>query len=155
MKLSEVLNESLIRIPLEQSEKKEIITELVTVLNSSGKISDKDKVLQAVLEREQMMSTGIGNSVAVPHGKSAGVQDLLVALGITAQDVQFEALDGKPVRIVFMLVGPEKASSMHIKMLSRISRLLNQAAFRKKLIDCKSASEAMKTIVDEEKLLEA
>lgn len=154
MKLSEILNEKLIKIPLEKFDKKDIIAEMIDVLSRSGKVLDKEKVVQAVLEREQMMSTGIGNSVAIPHGKSQGVQELIVALGITSQDVNFDALDGKPVRIVFMLVGPEKSSSIHIKMLSRISRLLNQAAFRKKIIDCKNAYDALQIIVDEEKLLE-
>ncbi len=154
MKLGEVLNESLIKIPLQKFDKKEIITEMIDVLTASGKIMDRNKVLQSVLEREQMMSTGIGNSVAIPHGKSQGVQELVVGLGITSQDVNFDALDGKPVRIVFMLVGPEKSSSVHIKMLSRISRLLNQATFRKKLIDSKSGQEIMGIINDEEKSLE-
>lgn len=154
MKLGEALNENLIKIPLQKFEKKEIITEMIDLLTASGKIMDREKVLQAVLEREQMMSTGIGNSVAIPHGKSQGVQELVVALGITPQDVNFDALDGKPVRIVFILVGPEKSSSVHIKMLSRISRLLNQSAFRKKLIESKSGSEIMNIINDEEKLLE-
>lgn len=154
MKLGDVLNENLIKIPLLKSDKKEIITEMIDVLTASGKIVDRNKVLQAVLEREQMMSTGIGNSVAIPHGKSQGVQELVVGLGITPQDVNFDALDGKPVRIVFMLVGPEKSSSVHIKMLSRISRLLNQSAFRKKLIDSKSGSDVIRIIQDEEKLLE-
>lgn len=154
MKLGDVLNENLIKIPLQKSDKKEIITEMIDVLTTSGKIVDRNKVLQAVLEREQMMSTGIGNSVAIPHGKSQGVQELVVGLGITPQDVNFDALDGKPVRIVFMLVGPEKSSSVHIKMLSRISRLLNQSSFRKKLIDSKSGSDVIRIIQDEEKLLE-
>ncbi|HMW33755.1 MAG TPA: PTS sugar transporter subunit IIA [bacterium] len=154
MKLSEILNAKLIRIPLLQSNKQDIILEMLDVLVESGKISDREKVLQSVLEREQMMSTGIGNSVAIPHGKSSGVEELQVALGITAQDINFDALDGKPVRIIFMLVGPEKASSLHIKMLSRISRLLNQAPFRKKLTDAQSADEIMQIISDEEKLLE-
>ncbi|HNJ73334.1 MAG TPA: PTS sugar transporter subunit IIA, partial [bacterium] len=103
MKLSEILNAKLIRIPLLQSNKQDIILEMLDVLVESGKISDREKVLQSVLEREQMMSTGIGNSVAIPHGKSSGVEELQVALGITAQDINFDALDGKPVRIIFML----------------------------------------------------
>ncbi|MCB0833498.1 MAG: PTS sugar transporter subunit IIA [Bacteroidetes bacterium] len=155
MKLCEVLTGNLIRIPLQSFEKKEIITELVDILSSNGKLDDRDKVLQAVLERETMMSTGIGNGVAIPHGKSQGVPELAVALGITSQDVNFDSLDGRPVRIVFMLVGPEKASSLHIKMLSRISRLLNQPAFRKRLTESTSGQEIIDTIREEERLLES
>ncbi len=154
MKLSEVLTEALVRIPLQNFEKQGIIEELINVMDHEHKIQDRNKVLQAVLEREKMMSTGIGNGVAIPHGKSQGVEELAVALGITSQEVNFDSLDGKPVRIVFLLVGPEKASSTHIKMLSRISRLLNQAAFRQKLIQAQSSADVMAIIVQEEKQLE-
>lgn len=154
MKLSEVLTEALVRIPLQNFEKQGIIEELINVMDHEHKIQDRNKVLQAVLEREKMMSTGIGNGVAIPHGKSQGVEELTVALGITPQEVNFDSLDGKPVRIVFLLVGPEKASSTHIKMLSRISRLLNQAAFRQKLIQAQSSADVMAIIVQEEKQLE-
>jgi fructose-specific phosphotransferase system IIA component len=154
MKLSEVLTEALVRIPLQNFEKQGIIEELINVMDHEHKIQDHNKVLQAVLEREKMMSTGIGNGVAIPHGKSQGVEELAVALGITSQEVNFDSLDGKPVRIVFLLVGPEKASSTHIKMLSRISRLLNQAAFRQKLIQAQSSADVMAIIVQEEKQLE-
>jgi len=155
MKLSEVLNESLIKIPLSNFEKQGIIEELIDVMDHAHKIQERAKVLQAVLEREQMMSTGIGNGVAIPHGKSQGVEELIVALGISSQEVSFDSLDGKPVRIVFLLVGPEKASSTHIKMLSRISRLLNQSAFRQKLINAQSAADVMTIITQEEKSLES
>jgi fructose-specific phosphotransferase system IIA component len=154
MKLGDILKENLIKIPLEKTDKKEIILEMIDTMAAAGKIQDREKVMQSVLEREQMMSTGIGNGVAIPHGKSQAVQELVVALGIASQDVNFEALDGKPVRIVFMLVGPENSSSIHIKMLSRISRLLNQAVFRKKLTESLSNTDAMNLIVEEEKILD-
>lgn len=155
MRLGDVLTEHLVRIPLQATTKTDIINELIDLLDGGGKIADKSKITQAVMEREQMMSTGIGNGVAIPHGKSSGVSDIAVALGITQRDVNFEALDGKPVRIVFMLVGPEKSSSAHIKMLSRISRLLNQTSFRKKLIESTDAHDAMTIIQTEEKALES
>jgi len=154
MKLGEILDESLIKIPIENIEKKAIIKEMIDVLDGSGKIKEKESVLQAVLEREQMMSTGIGNGVAIPHGKSAGSEDLIVSLGITSEEVDFEALDNKPVRIVFLLTGPQTASNLHIKMLSRISRLLNQSSFRNKLIECQNPKEVMEVIEEEEKHLD-
>jgi fructose-specific phosphotransferase system IIA component len=154
MKLGEILNENLIKIPLTKTLKNDVIAEMIDVVESTGKITDKETVLQAVLEREKMMSTGIGNCVAIPHGKTPATEELVIALGITAHDIDFEALDGKPVRIIFLLVGPEKASSLHIKMLSRISRLLNQAAFRKKIVEVKTSAEALTIINDEEKHLE-
>ncbi len=154
MKLSEILHENLIRIPLNKSDKTEIIHEMIDLLNSAGKIKDREKVLHSVLEREKMMSTGIGNNVAIPHGKSSGVEELVVGLGISSQDINFDSLDGKPVRIIFMLVGPENSSSQHIKMLSRISRLLNQATFRRRMMDAKSALEILQIITEEEKFLD-
>ncbi len=155
MRLGDILNDSLIKIPLVQTAKNDVIAEMVDLVLTTGKITDRKAVLEAVLEREKMMSTGIGNSVAIPHGKSPAAEELVVALGITAGDIDFEALDGKPVRIVFLLVGPEKASSLHIKMLSRISRLLNQAAFRRKIIDVKTPADALQIIREEEKHLES
>lgn len=154
MKLGDVLTESLIRIPLLKKDKTEIIGELIDILEPGGILYDKNKVLEAVLEREKIMSTGIGNSVAIPHGKSPEVKELTVSMGVTAQDVDFESLDGKPVRIIFMLVGPEKPASLHIKMLSRISRLCNQPALRKKIIESKSPLEILNLIREEEKLFD-
>ncbi len=154
MKLGDVLTESLIRIPLQKTDKTEIIGELIDLLEPTGKLHDKSAVQTAVLDREKIMSTGIGNSVAIPHGKSPEALELIVSMGVTARDVDFESLDGKPVRIIFMLVGPEKPASLHIKMLSRISRLCNQPAFRKKIIDSASPADILNIIREEEKSIE-
>lgn len=150
MKLSDILTADLIKIPLQNKSKKEIIEEMVEVADKSGKIKDRNKVLKSVFDREEMMSTGIGNNVAIPHGKSNGVEELSVALGVSDSDIDFDSLDGKPVRLVFLLLSPENSAGPHIKMLSRISRLLNQKNFRKKLISCRTAADTLKIIKEEE-----
>lgn len=150
MKLSDILNTDLIKIPLQNNAKKEIIEEMIELAYKSGKIKDRNKVLKAVFDREDMMSTGIGNNVAIPHGKSNGVDQLSVALGVSDSDIDFDSLDGKPVRLVFLLLSPENSAGPHIKMLSRISRLLNQKNFRKKLISCKTPAETLEIIKEEE-----
>ena len=150
MKLGDILTESLIKFPLEKNNKTDIIVELIRLLEPTGVLLNVDNVIKAVLDREKIMSTGIGNSVAIPHGKTKDVQSIVVSLGISAEDVDFESLDGKPVRIIFMLVGPEKPASDHIKMLSRISRLCNPPAFRKKLLEAASSAEILQLIREEE-----
>ncbi len=155
MKLGDVLTESLIKVPLDKFSKDDIISELIDLFVPTEKLINKDNVLKAVLDREKIMSTGIGNAVAIPHGKSPDSPVLTVSMGVTQKDVDFDSLDGKPVRIIFMLVGPEKPASDHIKMLSRISRLCNQTAFRKKIIESDSPAEILKMIRDEEALLES
>lgn len=150
MKLGDILTESLIKFRLEKNNKTDIIIELIHLLEPSGVLRNLDNVIKAVLDREKIMSTGIGNSVAIPHGKTKDARSIIVSLGISAEDVDFESLDGKPVRIVFMLVGPEKPASDHIKMLSRISRLCNPPAFRKKLLEATSSAEILRLIREEE-----
>lgn len=150
MKLGDILNESLIKFRLEKTNKTDIIVELINLLEPTGALLNKDNVIQAVLDREKIMSTGIGNSVAIPHGKTKDAKAIVVSMGITTEDIDFESLDGKPVRIVFMLVGPEKPPSDHIKMLSRISRLCNPPIFRKKLLEATSSAAILQLIREEE-----
>jgi mannitol/fructose-specific phosphotransferase system IIA component (Ntr-type) len=94
---------------------------------------DPEQILEAVREREKVLSTGIGNGVAIPHGKSSSVGQLTLAAGVAPRGVDFEALDGKPVQLFFLLVGPESAAGDHVKALSRIARLLQRDSFRTRL----------------------
>ena len=156
MKLAELLTEDLIRIPLQSTEKTQIIEELVDILYSAKKIEDRDRVLKAVLEREKVMSTGVGNSVAIPHGKSDSVKTLSASFGVTRGPVDFEATDDRPVRLVFLLIGSQDQTGPHLKALSRIARLMSEEKFRDQLIIAKSASEVLSAIrEEEEKLFEA
>ena len=114
-------------------------------------ISDRDKVLGAVLEREKIMSTGIGDGIAIPHGKSEAVIKLAAALGTQRRGVDFEALDGEPAYVFFLLVSPANVSGPHIKALARISRLLKNDDFKKRLVDATSTEEIVSVIESEEK----
>ena len=151
MDLKDLLSVDVIKIPLESDEKYQIIEELVDILNDCGRIQNRDMVLNAVFERERVMSTGMGNGVAIPHAKTDGVKDLVAAFGVTKKDVDFQSIDEKPVRIVFLLAGPTEQTGPHLKALSHISRLMHRKEFREKLAAVRSAEEVVAIIADEEK----
>jgi len=148
--LSELLTPDRVRIPLRSTTKDDLLGELVGVVAEAAQVRDADDVLRAVREREEVLSTGIGNGVAIPHGKSAAVRDLILAAGVTEHGVDFEALDGQPVRLFFLLVGPEEAAGQHVKALSRISRLLRRDSFRTRLIGARSSEEFLSIIAEAE-----
>ncbi len=150
MKLKDLLSEDVIIIPLQNTEKNKIIKELVDVLYRAHRIKDRDAVLKAVLERERVMSTGMGDGVAIPHAKSDAVDNLVAAFGITKEDVDFKSIDEKPVRLIFLLVGPTDQTGPHLKALSRISRLMHREEFRKKLASARSSKEVIEAIEKEE-----
>ena len=150
MNLKDILSSSTIRIPLEHSTKNEIIEEMVDILYQNGKISAKDKIIRAIFDREKLMSTGIGDGVAIPHAKADGIDKISVAFGITKNDLDFQSLDQKPVKLIFLLVGPLNQPGPHLKALSRISRLLHQKEFRTKLLEVTKPEEALQIIMEEE-----
>jgi len=148
--LTELLSVERIRIPLQARTKDELLEELVSVCADCNHIEDRDDVLRAVREREAVLSTGIGHGVAIPHGKSAAVSELRMAAGRSAEPVDFDALDGEPVRLFFLLVGPESAAGPHIKALSRISRLVRQDEVRQRLIAAETAEEFLHALQEAE-----
>ncbi len=150
MKLREILSKETIRIPLVSTEKDKLIEEMVDTLYAAGKIEDRDKVLKAVLDRERVMSTGVGDGVAIPHGKADGVKNLVASFGVTQKEVEFGSIDDKPVRLVFLLVGPYDQTGPHLKALSHISRLMHRPEFRTRLIKAKTPEEVMAAIEKEE-----
>ena len=132
--LSELLSSMRVKVPLEATTKDEVLSELVDVLVSDGCVVDRDAALRVVRERERVLSTGIGNGVALPHGKSDACEEISMAAGVTRAPLEFDSLDEEPVRLVFLLVGPESAAGLHIKALSRISRLVRQPELRQRLV---------------------
>lgn len=147
MLLTELLTPERIKIPLQGSTKEELLRELVALVSDTEGIDDPAEVLRAVREREAVLSTGIGNAVAIPHGKSAAIPELRMAAGRTVKPIDFDALDGQPVSLLFLLVGPESAAGPHIKALSRISRLVRKDSVRDQLIAAETPEqfyEAMK-----------
>lgn len=132
--LTDLLSSLRVKVPLDATTKDEVLSELVDVLASDGSVDDRDEALRVVRDRERVLSTGIGNGVALPHGKSDSCETLAMAAGVTREPLDFDALDDEPVRLVFLLVGPETAAGLHIKALSRISRLVRQPDLRERLI---------------------
>lgn len=146
--LHDLLTPSTVRVGMEAASKEEVLDQLIGLLADNPAVEDLDKVREAVLQREEMMSTGVGKGLALPHAKTSGVQRTVAAFAITSQPVDFNAIDDEPVRLFFLLVGNEEARSQHIRILSRISRLLNQDAFRERLLRADSA-EAVIAIFEE------
>ncbi len=151
MTLMEILSGKSVIVGLKGQNKQEILEELVDVVDES-KITDRQMVLEAVLQREEIMSTGIGHGIAIPHGKSEFVSELGGVLGIKREGVDFDSLDGKPTFIFFLLVSPMDVSGPHVKALARISRLLKGEDFRQYLIAAEDRESAIASIEEEEKL---
>lgn len=151
MRLADVLTPSRIRIPLQAKNKEGILRELVELmLASNGGGSFTEEVLAAVLERERQFPTGIGYGVAVPHGKTPAVASLQVVAGTTASPVPYETLDGEPVRLFFLLAAPESQAGAHVKVLSRISRLVRREPVRARLLQARTAEEFHRSLAEAE-----
>lgn len=149
MLLTDLLTVDRIKIPLQARTKDEILRELVQVISDQEGLDEAD-ILRAVRERESVLSTGIGNGVAIPHGKSPLVPDLIMAAGCTSAPVDFDSLDGAPVSLFFLLVGPETAAGPHIKALSRISRLVRRDDARERLIRSQNPGEFYRALQEAE-----
>jgi mannitol/fructose-specific phosphotransferase system IIA component (Ntr-type) len=148
--LSDLLTADRVIVPLTGGSKEALLEELVALLHARGAVRDPDDVLRAVRRREDLLSTGIGNGVAIPHGKAESVPSLVMAAGVTAEPVDFDALDGEPVKLVFLLVGPEVAAGPHVKALSRISRLVRRESLRERLMSARSAEEFLQIVQEAE-----
>jgi mannitol/fructose-specific phosphotransferase system IIA component (Ntr-type) len=147
--LTDLLTPDRIKIPLESRTKDELLREMVYIVAGEDR-EDQEEVLRAVREREAVLSTGIGHGVAIPHGKSSAVAELRMAAGTAQSPVEFDALDGQPVALFFLLVGPETAAGPHIKALSRISRLVRNDIVRRRLIAARSADEFLSALHEAE-----
>ena len=150
MKLTDLLDTDVIKVPLENTTKETVIGELVDLLAANKKVMDRNLVYQAVLDREKVMSTGVGDSVAIPHCKSEAVSDVVVAFGVAQHGIDFQSIDEKPVRLVFLLVATPDATGPHLKILSRVSRLLNKRDLRDNLLQAGSADDVLALIHQEE-----
>lgn len=139
MKLTEHLTPALIKVPLAATDKKSAIAEMVDLLVKGGVTEARDTLLAAVMERENQRTTGIGLGFAIPHAKTDAVKALVIALGRTAQPIDFAAIDGKPVNLIALLVSPSNATSQHIQALARLSRMVTSASLLQKLLDAPDA----------------
>ena len=147
MNLKKPLTAETISLDLKGDSKDAILAEMVDLLVASGHIRDRDAVLKAVLEREKRMSTGMQNGIAIPHGKTDSVDCLVAALGIKRAGVDFGALDGQPSNIFVMTVSPDSRTGPHIQFLAEISRPLNDASVRAKLLAATSPDEVLHLLI--------
>ncbi|MBU0474192.1 MAG: PTS sugar transporter subunit IIA [Bacteroidetes bacterium] len=149
MKIVEILKLEEIKIDFTGTTKDSVLNEMIDSFIGDSRVLDIEKVRTVVLEREKIMSTGVGNGFAIPHGKTNMVSEMVAGFGVLKNPIEFEALDGNPVNLIFLLIGQEDAVGQHIKMLSRISRIMNQENIRTKLANANSGEEILQ-IFDEQ-----
>ena len=150
MTLTQILQPTCVKAPLDGKDKDSVITELVDLLAENNLLVDRDVVLEAVFTREQTRSTGIGSGIAIPHGKCNGVEELVMAVGIAPEPINFDSIDQKPVSIVILLASPADRTGPHIQALARISRLMLDDEFKTKLENATSPEEAYQRISTQE-----
>lgn len=150
MLLTEILQRECVRVPVQAKDKESVITELVDLLEANGLLSDRDTVLKAVLAREQTRTTGIGSGIAIPHGKCKAVKELVMAIGIAHEPIDFASVDGQPVAIILLLVSPADQTGPHIQALARISRLMLDEPFRQSLEKATSVEQAYELLSNKE-----
>jgi nitrogen PTS system EIIA component len=150
VKISEALQEACVITDIQGKTKSDVIAELVAALERAGLISEAEEAVRVIDDREKLGSTGIGEGVAIPHGKMGGLQTILCVFGRSAEGVDFDAVDGKPVHIFFLLLAPEDSAGLHLKMLSRISKILRDPSFRKRLAEQASTSDVYRSIIEED-----
>lgn len=150
LKISDILERSAIMLGLDVKDKTEALGHLVEALSASGKVRDTDQLRRVILEREKLMSTGIGNGVALPHGKTNVVDTSLAAIATLKEPIDFDSLDDQPVSIIIMLVGTEGNVGMHLRLLSRISRMVGNDAFRASLLAAKSVDDVVELLASYE-----
>ncbi len=152
MKITDFLRERAISVDLTAADKEGVIRELVHSLVKAGEIKpgEEEKLVPILLAREALGSTGIGQGVGIPHGKSNCVRELVGAFGLSKRGVNFDSLDGEPVHIFFLLVAPEDSAGPHLKALARISRPLKDRFFRESLKEAKDERQIMRILQQED-----
>lgn len=141
MNLCQILKPDSIKVPLDATEKKAAIEEMVDLLAAGHVVEDVNGLKEAVWSREEARTTGIGQGLAIPHGKSEACRELMLAIGKPSDPIEFESIDRQPVQLIVLLVSPPDQTSQHIQALARISRLMTQDDFREAVYAAKSAEE--------------
>lgn len=149
MLLTELLSPDRVVVPLHAADRQSAIAALSGMLAGLAG-AGSEEVLDAVMERESVQSTGIGFGVAIPHGRCAAVRELSMVAGVSPAPVPFDAIDGEPVRLFFLIVGPESSAGLHVKILSRIARLVRRDTVRQQLLEAATADAFYNVILDAE-----
>jgi len=155
MKIMDFLAKKAIIAELKSAKKEDVVKELVDSLIASGEIerNNRNKIIEALMERESLGSTAIGQGIAIPHAKTDCVSKLVGAFGLTRKGIDFDSLDGEPVYIFFLLIAPQDSAGPHLKALARISRLFKDKYFRDNLRSCADEKDIIKTISQEDEKL--
>lgn len=153
MKVSELLKKNFIIANLQGNTKEDVINELIDLFKNDPRVNDLEKVRSSVMEREKIISTGVGKGFAVPHGKTNSINEIIAAFGKTNNPLDYQALDNRPVNLIMLLVGRDNTVSIYMKLLSRISRMMNSDEFRKKLSDAQTDNEIFELFKKEEENL--
>lgn len=153
MHISQYLTPESVAVGLDAADKDAFIKKVVSLLEGRPEVVDLEEVERSVLEREWLMSTGVGKGLALPHAKTKAVSGTVAALAVTRVPVPWESIDGESVRLVFLLVGVPDAKSEHVKILSRISRIMNRDAVRKQLAEASSSEDLLATLKKAEEML--
>lgn len=151
MKICDILKKDKIIPSMKGKTKTEVINELIDLFKDDERVKDLEGMRLSVHEREKIMSTGVGKGFAIPHAKSNSVNDIIAAFGKLDEPIDFQALDGQPVNLIFLLVGKENLVGPHIKLLSRVSRMMNKDEFRESLANAKTVDEIYDLFENEEK----
>jgi len=152
MKLSELLDQNHIIPDLKAKDKKGVLEELVEVIFCSDPSFDKDSLVKVLLERERLGSTGIGDGVAIPHGKLQGLKHPIISFGRSLKGLDFEAMDGDLTFLFFLLVAPEDSASIHLKALAKIARIIKNRSFRSLLMQVPTREEIYQTIIQNDEV---
>jgi nitrogen PTS system EIIA component len=150
MKITEILKREFVLEQLKAGNKRDVLAELAGVF-AQGRIKvDSEAMLHVLLERDRLGSTGIGDGIAIPHGKLPGLEEMVVSFGRSREGIAFEAMDGKPVHLFFLLMAPENSAGQHLKALAKISRMLKDANFRKNLLEAKMLEDLCRIIAEKD-----
>jgi fructose-specific phosphotransferase system IIA component len=149
MAFIDLIEPSVIRVPLQAETKSEVLRELVDLLAAAGKLKDPEKALSALLDREALGSTGLEDGIAVPHAKSDAEDKLSVAIGLAPQGIDFQALDGKASTIFFLLMAPLEQVGQHIEALSEIAKMTRSKSFCRTLLASETPEEVVELFQEE------
>jgi PTS system nitrogen regulatory IIA component len=153
MKLSDILKPELIIPNLKAQDKKGVLEELAQIVTQQEPSLSKGSLLQVLLERERLGSTGIGDGIALPHGKLKELDHLCISFGRSAGGLDFDSIDEKPAYVFFLLLAPENSAGVHLRALAKISRILKDGNFRRRLMGAQSGQEIYEMIIDKDEEL--
>ena len=150
MKINELLRREFVLEQLKAENKRDALAELVGVFSQAKMNVDSEAMLHVLLERERLGSTGIGDGIAIPHGKLPELAEMVVSFGRSREGIAFDAMDGKPVHLFFLLMAPENSAGQHLKALAKISRMLKDANFRKNLLEAEGEEDLIRIIAEKD-----